>query len=633
VREAGTCPHLAVLDPVRVASYRRVTTALDFRVLGPLEVAANGTFLPLGGAKQRAVLALLVLNANEVVPLDRIIDELWGETPPESAPNMVHGYVSRLRKTLEPDHGRGKHELLVSRSPGYVLQIEMEQLDAERFADLTREGRRLLHGGDVTAAAERFRAALALWRGPPLGDLAYEPFAQREAERFDELRLAALEDRIDADFALGRHADLVVELRELVERYPLRERLRAQLMAALYRSGRQAEALEVYRLGRQLLSEELGIEPGPGLRKLERAILRHDPELGTPTPPPRPLVATVRRRSALLLGAAALAAAFTAALAFGISDGGGPVIVEPHSVAVIDTTSNKLVGDVPVGGYPGPLAANEKYVYVANAGDATISMILPKTKKVWGTNGSSRATDLVAVRDTLWSANGGTPGGTPVPPGTVTEDNYLAPDRIIRVGPSVDGAAEQTTVAADAHGFEVWAGNQDSGTVRRVTPSSSVVFHGIAPGGLAVVAGARADTVWASDPKRDRVVRIDGATMRIVARISVAGAPTRLAADSRDVWLVTVGTHPSAVRIDPKTNEQTARIPLRFMPKRIALGAGSVWVSGNRINNAGGESRGIVVRIDRRTAKIVARVSLGKPAADGILVRNGLVWVAAPPTA
>ena len=175
---------------------------------------------------------------------------------------MIQGYVSHLRKGLEPGRGRGEHELLVSRPPGYVLQIRPGQLDAERFERLANEGRRWLAEGDAQASAETLRAALALWRGQVLADLAYESFARADSERLEELRLQALEDRVDANLALGRHHALVPELRELVDQHPLRERLRAQLMVALYRGGRQADALEVYREGRRTLRDELGIEPG-----------------------------------------------------------------------------------------------------------------------------------------------------------------------------------------------------------------------------------------------------------------------------------------------------------------------------------------------------------------------------------
>ena len=270
--------------------------------------------MPLGGTKQRAVLALLLLRANEVVSLDRLIDELWGESPPDSAANIVQGYVSHLRKTLEPGRERGKHELLVSRQPGYMLRIQRGQYDADRFVQLSAEGRRLLEEGDADSASERLRAALDLWRGPALADLAYESFARLEAERLEELRLVVLEDRIDADLALGRNGALVGELRELVAQYPLRERLRAQLMAALYRSGRQAEALEVYREGRVALSDELGIEPGPALRELERAILQQDPTLGAPAAPPMRARSRLRRRWLLLAAAVVVAGAAAAAM-------------------------------------------------------------------------------------------------------------------------------------------------------------------------------------------------------------------------------------------------------------------------------------------------------------------------------
>src|SRR5207248_3256105 len=208
----------------------------------------------------------------------------------------------------------------------------------------------------------RLRTALALWRGGALDDLAYEAFARADIDRLEELRLQTLEDRIDADLALGRHGALVGELSELVERHPLRERLRAQLMAALYRCGRQADALEVYRDTRRTLLADLGVEPGPGLRELEQKILRQDPELGAPAPPPTPTERRRRRRWALLAGAAILAgAALGAVLAFGASGRAKRVVVRPHSVAVIDPSKNALVDDIPVGGYPGPLAADDEF--------------------------------------------------------------------------------------------------------------------------------------------------------------------------------------------------------------------------------------------------------------------------------
>ena len=247
---------------------------MEYRVLGPLEALASEGPLPLGGAKQRALLALLILNANRVVSRERLIDELWGEDPPETAVTSVQVYVSRLRK-LVPEAS------LLTRSPGYVLEAETESVDLLRFERLSREGRNALAAGDPERAARVLREALDLWRGPALAEFANEPFAQIEGGRLDDLRVAALEDRIEADLALGRHAELISELEALIASNPHRERLREQQMLALYRSGRQTEALEVYRNVRAML-DEIGIEPGANLQRLEKQILNHDAAIDAP---------------------------------------------------------------------------------------------------------------------------------------------------------------------------------------------------------------------------------------------------------------------------------------------------------------------------------------------------------------
>jgi DNA-binding SARP family transcriptional activator len=254
---------------------------MEFRILGPLDVVDEGRSISLGGLKQRALLAVLLLHRNEIVPTERLVDELWGESPPATGAKTVHVYVSRLRKALGQD-------VLLSRPPGYILSIEPGQLDLERFEALLEDARKC----DPAAAAAKLREALALWRGSPLAEFAYESFAETEIAWLDERRLAATEERLEVDLALGRHSDLVTELEALVARHPLRERLRAQLMLALYRSGRQADALAAYREARRALAEELGLEPGPELQRLEKAILTHDPSLETPAQPeggiPRP---------------------------------------------------------------------------------------------------------------------------------------------------------------------------------------------------------------------------------------------------------------------------------------------------------------------------------------------------------
>src|SRR5262245_6208755 len=247
---------------------------MEFRVLGPLEVGGDGQSLELGGVKQRSLLAMLLLHEGEVVSTDRLIDGLWGASPPLRAGKSIQVYVSRLRKTLADDR-------LVTRPPGYVLYVEPSEFDLARFEQLVTDAR----GAVPETASAKLSEALALWRGPPLADLAYEQFAQAEIARLEELRLAAVEQRIEVDLALGRHAERVPELETLVAQHPLREHFRYQLMLALYRSDRRADALEAYQAARRELSEELGLEPSESLKQLEAAILRQEPQLAGPTVP------------------------------------------------------------------------------------------------------------------------------------------------------------------------------------------------------------------------------------------------------------------------------------------------------------------------------------------------------------
>jgi DNA-binding SARP family transcriptional activator len=258
---------------------------MDLRILGPLEAVVHGRPVHLGGRRQRALLALLLLNANEVISSDRLIDELWGDRAPGGARKALQMQVARLRRALEPAGGVGGRRALVTRPPGYSIELADDELDLRRFERLRSRASEALRSGDAAAAFELLSEALGQWRGPPLGDLSYEPCLQHEIARLEELRLSALEDRVAAQLELGRHADLVGELETLVTRHPLRERLRRHQMLVLYRCGRQAEALAAYREARRALVAELGIEPTRELQELERAILVHDRELDLPAPP------------------------------------------------------------------------------------------------------------------------------------------------------------------------------------------------------------------------------------------------------------------------------------------------------------------------------------------------------------
>jgi DNA-binding SARP family transcriptional activator len=302
---------------------------VEFRILGPLEVAREGRTLPPAAHKPWALLGILLLHRGQAVPLERLVDELWGERPPATAAKILQVYISQLRKLL----GEG---VLETRGRGYALLIEREQVDAGRFERMLDEGTEHLAGERVREAAAVLSDAIGLWRGPALADFACEPWAQAEIARLEDLRLAAIEERIDADLALGRHRKLIAELEGLVDRHPTRERPCGQLMLALYRSGRQTDALEAFRQRRRTMVDQLGIEPSPALRELEAAILRHDPGLESPVRSPPPLLR--RRRGGAL-----------------IALGGGAVLLAALAAGVVSLVRE---ADTPVGGALKPLSAS-----------------------------------------------------------------------------------------------------------------------------------------------------------------------------------------------------------------------------------------------------------------------------------
>ena len=349
---------------------------MEYRVLGSLEVVDGDRPVPLGGEKQRALLALLVLNANRVVSRERLIDDLWGDDPPETAITTLQVYVSRLRKVLGSN-------ALDTRPPGYLLVADPESIDLNRFKRLAAAGREELMRGNPEPAARTLGSAIALWRGPALAEFTSEPFAKIEGDRLDDLRIAALEQRIDADLALSRHAEMIDELGALIAEHPHREHLREQLMLALYRSGRQAEALEAYRQAWAAL-DELGIEPSERLRRLERSILSQDPMLAAP-PPPRSQEPGLRSRlrwsrARMTFAAAALVVAATVATALSTSRSAPsrPVKLLANSIAVIDPKSGQVVANIPVGFFPHGIVANAERVWALNVEDETASAIDPR---------------------------------------------------------------------------------------------------------------------------------------------------------------------------------------------------------------------------------------------------------------
>jgi YVTN family beta-propeller protein len=581
---------------------------MEFRVLGPLEVVEDGHTFSLGGRKQRALLAALLLQANEVVSSDRLIDELWGESPPATASKAVQVYVSGLRKEL----GDG---FLLTRPPGYVLNVAPADLDLARFERLVAEAR----DAQPEEAAEKLRSALALWRGPALADLAYEPFAQTEIARLEELRLTALEDRIEADLALGRHAELVPELESLVARQPLRERLRGQLMRALYGSGRQAEALEAYQAARGTLMEELGLEPSPALQRLERAILEQDPSL---EPPARRIVtAQVARLPRRLIAAglvilAAAAAALSATLLFA---GDSSEAVPGNAVAAVDPTGRRVDSYTEVGTTPSNVAVGEGSVWVLNADDRTISRIDPETRRIEQTFATGRLpSDLAVGEGAIWVGNGLTTQGfqylasvSRVDPRSRSETSTVRLPGGDRALSGIASGMSRLAVGAGA----VWAVNPDD-TLSRIDASTGA-FAGLVRGVRGAESIAAGDAgVWVAEG--ESVVRVEPSANRAGQRIEVgASFLAGIAVGGGAVW-ATAPDEGVVWRIDPGPQPLTRTIPVGFGASHVTFGGGAVWTA-NFLD-------GTVTRIDPRTNQVTGKIAVaGTP--QGVAADRGMTWI------
>jgi YVTN family beta-propeller protein len=569
--------------------------------------------LALGSPRQRALLAVLLVHRGEPVSSDRLIDELWGEQAPASAIKIVQGYVSNLRKVL----GDG---LLVTRGRGYSLQPEPGQLDVDRFESLVAEGRRALHERDLRTAAGRLREALALWRGPPFADFAYESFAQSEIARLEESRLAALGERIDAELALGEHARLVGELDGLVHEHPLRERFTAQLMLALYRSGRQADALESYRIARHRMVDELGLEPGHDLQELERAILTQDPALAPPARDtarePR-ATARNRRRGGVLIaaGAAILLAAIATAAVSLAGSGPGTVRVAPNSLAAIDPRSNRVVDVAPVGARPGAVAFGSGSLWVANLDDGTVSRVDPGTRRTIAIQVGGPPMGIATSAGRVWVVEPNVNPGASTGPSSVLVrpidpvfDRAGAGVRIGNVDP--DGPA-----VVAAQGNSVWVA-PSAGLLTRidgVTGAKAQHFDpNASPAGIAIGAGA----VWLSDNEANNVVRVD--PTGLPTPIAVGHGPAGIAFGAGGVWVVD-SLDDTVKQIDPGTGSVTATIRVGRSPAGVTVGAGSVWVA-----NSGD---GTVTRIDPNTDRVQKTIAVGG-SPQALTIADGRVWVA-----
>jgi YVTN family beta-propeller protein len=586
---------------------------MDFRILGSLEVWDGERQLELGGTKRRAVLAFLLLHANEVVAIDRLVDQLWAEKAPRNAAAAIRTHVSRLRKELGP-------EVVATRAWGYALRTEPGALDLERFERLSADAENL----PARERANKLREALALWRGKPLEDLAFEPALASDISRLEELRLTVLESRIDADLEAGDHTGLVGELEALIAEHPLRERLRGQLILALYRTGRQAEALEVYREWRRVLADQLGLEPSSELRELERAILQHDPALRA-SPSSAAIVAEpgVRQRPVLRgrsAAAAALIGVIAAAVAipvFTLSSGGSVVsaTVQANSVVAIDPKTGKVVKTIPVGARPGPIAAADGKVWVGNRDEGTVTEIDARTRQFMGNvplaHGSP--TGIAATAGHVWAVTGDTSG-----------DLYQIDPKYRKVTAkrllpqsNLSGCCALVARAIAVRGSEVWVANYDAHALRfdartpKRRPMSVQVGNQAVPG---VAIGFH--STWVVSDTDKQIYQIGRAGEVVGSPITFGDEPSAIATGAGAVWVADRWDNLVA-QIDPSHNDIKRQIGVGQHPTGIAVGEGRVWVANSR--------SGTLTEIDPKTGK-KQTITLGE-SPTGVAVADGLVWV------
>jgi len=564
---------------------------------------------------QRALLAFLALNANRVVSSDRLLDALWGGRPPPTAPVALYGLISVLRKLLEPEAA----ELLVTKAPGYVLEVRPEQIDVGRFELLAGEGRRALAAHDAETASATLTEALALWRGPPLPDLAFLPFAQTEIGRLEELRLAVTEDRIDADLARGRDGDLVPELESLVAEHPLRERTRGQLMLALYRGGRQADALAAYRDARTVLVDGLGLEPSAELQALERAILSHDLSLlpGVPVATDVPIPQTgdgatptletgfqrARRAKWIARATVPLAAVVAVTVLVVTRSGNEAVRVTANGIGVIE--DGEVVAAGTVRGSPSDVAVGAGSIWVTSTDEHIVSRVDPDTGEVRQTIPvGSGASGIAADNRAVWVANS--------LDGTVS-----------RIDPRTNGVVQKLNAGSGPAAIAlapgaIWVTSEDDQTVSqfnsRTGGLTARIPVGAAPSALVFDGGS----LWVADEKRSVVFRVDPVRKAIVDTINVGNDPVGVAVAAGSIWVAN-NLDGTVTRINPGRDAVAATIPVGDGPRGIAVGGGGVWVSN--------EFDGTLVLINPRSNAVERVVRIGERPV-GLAAQGGKLFVA-----
>ena len=563
--------------------------SLAFEVLGPLEARYAGERVRLGGGQQRAVLALLVCEVGRTVSTERLVHEVWHGTAPPGAVTSLQTYVFRLRRLLEPTRARGSPgDVLVTKPGGYRLDVDPSSVDMTRFEQGVADGDLALHRGELDRAVAAYDSALALWRGDVLADLADFEFVPPVRARLEEVRAAAQQSRVQARLDLGDHLGVLAELDAHVAEHPLREELHAQRILALYRSGRQSDALAAYRELREQLGTELGIDPSPPLQDLNNRILTQDPTLGwrAPGEPPRLPAATAatapddpgpeprertrrrrRRLGALIAGVTAVA---VLAIATSMANRGQPGDPQPRGVVPANAVSQvdgagSVLTSVAVGPKPIGLAVAHDRLWVVNAGDDTVTEINPSTGSIQQVTSVGHDPRAVAVTgDDLWVTN--------FADGTV--DRVNGPTG--RVVATIDVGNSPDAIASGPAGL--WVANSGDNTIQRINPVSgrtaTAIPVGDGPDGLAVD-----DTsVWVANGRSGTVMRIDGRTgEQMTPPIRVGTGPRGLVRAGDDVWVADELSQ-SVTRIDVATGH-TDTIGVADGPTTVAALGGSIWVA------------------------------------------------------
>lgn len=620
-----------------VASATRGSSVCAFELLGPLRVMRAGASLRLGGRQQKAVLARLLLEPNRLVTTDRLVRALWGERDPAGAVTSIQTYISHLRDALEPDRSGGKApSVVVTEQNGYRLQIEESSVDAWLFEREVAAAGSQVDAGQYVEGSARFAAALSLWRGRVLEDLSDLEFVRPAAARLDALRLDAIEGRIDAELALGHHRAVADELSSVLVEHPFRERLHTQLMLAHYRSGRQADALDVYERLRRTLADELGIDPNRAAQSLHLSIVRQDPLLDwrrelvpvaapaalrppvahePAASPTSPRVKLRRPRSnahnpRLIAGAVV---AVAAVLAAGVVLQGPLGILSPPGVRSVPANSVALLrGDggigpvVAVGQSPSALVAAGGSLWVTNGGSDTVSRVDPAHGRVEQTvRVGSTPEGIAATPGSVWVANSGD--------GTVSRVSTATSTVVdtIQVGNL------PTALASDRDG--VWVANAGDDTIQRIDAATDRAEPPIAVGGQPAGLAVSADTVWVTNREDGTLSPVDRGTGTVRSPIAVGSGPGGVSVAAEAVWVAN-SSELSVSRVDPASGRQMDVIAVGDGPHSLTYSGRTLWVSN--------EYDGTLTQIDPKTAGIVKTVRLGS-SPRGLAATGSGIWVAA----